>query len=70
MMTLTVQIGGNILPGACIPELDAHGLTGPGLAQPELEPDEGLGTTPGGQVELFHENSIACVAVIMAVMRG
>ena len=50
--------------------LEAHGLTGPGLAQPELEPDEGLGTTPGGQVELFHENSIACVAVIMAVMRG
>jgi len=55
MVTLTAQIGGNVLPGACIPELDAHGLTGPGLAQPELEPDEGLGTTPGGQVELFRK---------------
>ena len=68
MVTLTAQIGGNVLPGACIPELDAHGLTGPGLAQPELEPDQRLGTTPGCQVELFHEDSIACVVVIMAVI--
>jgi hypothetical protein len=69
MVTLTAQIGGNVLPGACIPELDAHGLTGRAWRNQSLSRMRARDNARG-QVELFHENSIACVAVIMAVMRG
>jgi hypothetical protein len=69
MVTLTAQIGGNVLPGACIPELDAHGLTGRAWRNQSLSRMRGSGQRQGSG-QLFHENSIACVAVIMAVMRG
>ncbi len=58
-VTLALQIGGNVLPGAGIGQPDGEGLTGFGLPQPELEPDQRLGATPGGQVEVFHGGSIA-----------
>ena len=70
MVALTVQIGRNILPGARLGQPDGDVMTALGPPQPELEPDQRLGATPGGQVETFHGDSIRQVAAIMAVIRA
>lgn len=53
LMALTTQPGWNVLPGAGVGQQDQQGLARVGGAQPEFEPNKGLGATPGGQVELF-----------------